>query len=425
VNLVLRRCRELLHWQAGWVAVLAAMTLTWIGIHAIETADMAAHMRANNLAVSPTSHRTVGAVTVRTNWFSDRQLVWVAISMVGFAVCLLPHPRQIGLAAPILFAATLALLVLLIAPGVPESIVRPINGARSWINLRVMNVQPSELAKITAVLALAWYLRYRSSHRAVRGLIVPFLIMFVPVMLILRQPDLGTALLFAPALLAMLVAAGAKMRHLAAVLFLAVAAVAVNVAVIFMLPDSMQILRRHQRGRIKAIVSHAQGDPRYDNTINYQKRKAMTLIGSGGVLGYGSQRSATMVRFNRLPYDHNDMIFALIVNRWGALGGLATIGLFGVLVLSIVVVASRARDPFMRLTLVGFAATLFSQAAINIAITLGLMPVTGITLPFVSYGGSSLLTSFATMGLVVNIGSRRSMRIARPSFEYDVLPELG
>lgn len=414
-----------MHWQAGWVALFAAVVLTWIGIHAIETADLAAHMRAHNVVVTSAGERATSAFAVRTSWFSERQLVWVTISVVGFVVCLLPHPRQIGRAAPFLFAATLALLVFLIAPGVPEAIVRPINGARSWINLRVMNVQPSELAKITAVLALAWYLRYRSSHRAVRGLIVPCLIMFVPVMLILRQPDLGTALLFAPALLAMLVTAGAKLRHLAAVLLLAVVAVVVNVAIIFMVPDSMQILRRHQRGRIKAIVSHAKGDSRYDSTINYQKRKAMTLVGSGGVHGYGAQRSATMVRFNRLPYDHNDMIFALIVNRWGAVGGIATIGLFGILVLSIVLVASRTSDPFMRLALVGFAATLFSQAVINIAITVGLMPVTGITLPFVSYGGSSLLTMFATLGLVVNIGSRRSMRIARPSFEYDAFPEMG
>lgn len=389
---VVQRCRSLLCWHPGWFALAAAAALTAIGIEVIATADEA---------------------------HAAKQKFWIVLSVAAFVACLLPTSRQVGRAAYVLFAVMLLLLVLMVAPGVPRMIVHVRNGARSWINLGVMNLQPSELTKIAVVLALAWYLRYRDSYRSVRGLLVPFGIVFVPVMLILKQPDLGTAILFGPALFAMLVAAGAKLRHLAAVLMLTAVAAALNVAVVYAMPESMQILKAHQRTRIKAMISRARDERRYDHSINYQQVKAITLIGSGRVRGYGQARSKGVVRANSLPYDYNDMIFAVVVNRWGLLGGGGVLCLFGVLVLSILSIASRAKEPFVRLVAVGFASLLFTQAAINVAITLGLLPVTGITLPFVSYGGSSLLTTFAMLGLVINFGAYRPLLLAWPSFEHD------
>jgi rod shape determining protein RodA len=188
---------------------------------------------------------------------------------------------------------------------------------------------------------------------------------------------------------------------------------------VFALPDSMQVLKPHQQQRIVALVSQIQGDSRYENGIGYQQSKAMTLAGSGGWSGYGAARSETIVRYNKLPEDHNDMIFAVIVNRWGWVGGMATLGLYLVIVLSMLAVALMTKDAFTQISAVGFAGLIFSQAMINIAITLGLVPVTGITLPFVSYGGSSLVAMFAVIGLVLNFASRRPMILARPSFEFD------
>jgi cell division protein FtsW (lipid II flippase) len=291
------------------------------------------------------------------------------------------------------------------------------NGARAWIDLGVMAFQPAELAKVTFVLAMAWYLRHRSSYRTVRGLLVPLGLLMVPIGLILQQPDLGTAVLFVPALGAMLVAAGARLDHLGALVGAAGLLLVVNVAAIYVLPDSLQVLRPYQRERIRSMISQSLGDDRYIQDSGYQQHKAMTLVGAGGFRGYGD-RSATIVRFNRLPNDHNDMIFAVVVNRWGLVGGLGVLALYGLLFGAMMAVAAATHDPFARLVTVGFAGLLFSQAAINIAIVLGLLPVTGITLPLVSYGGSSLAATMAMVGLVVNFGSRRAGMLNWPSFEF-------
>ncbi len=243
--------------------------------------------------------------------------------------------------------------------------------------------------------------------------------MFLPVMMILKQPDLGTALVFAPTLFAMLVAAGAKLRHLGGLLGIAIVAVGMVVAVTLWAPESVQVLKPHQRARIVAMVGMLQGDTRYNDDEAYQADKAMTIIGAGGLTGYGGERASTIIQYNRPPEVHNDMIFSVVVNRWGLLGAWAVMGLYLVLVASMLLVAARSKDPFARLACVGFAASLFTQAAINIGMHVGLVPVTGITLPFVSYGGSSLLATFAMVGLTLNFGSRRPLPLARPSFEFD------
>ena len=375
-----------------WWALLAAVALSVIGVMAIGTA-------------SPV-HASI-------------QIRWLVISLIVAALCVVPHPRLIARASPALVGLTLVLLVVVILPMMPRSIVPVRNGATCWIDLRLMMFQPSELAKIMFVLALALYLRYRNSYRTLRGLLVPFGLMFVPVLLILKEPDLGTALIFVPALFVMLVAAGARLAHLASLVALVLLAIVVNVAIIYALPDSMQVLKPHQRQRIEAMISRTQGDDRHKKDIGYQQDKAMTLVGSGGVYGYGAGRSDTIVRFNRLPEDHNDMVFAVIVNRWGLLGGAVTLGLYLVLVGSFLLVAGGTKDPFARLATVGFAGLLFSQAVINVGMTIGILPVTGITLPFVSYGGSSLATTYAMIGLVINFASRRAVFVSRPAFEFD------
>jgi len=375
-----------------WWALLAAVALSGIGVMAIGTA-------------SPV-HASI-------------QVRWLVISLIVAALCVVPHPRLIVRASPALVGLTLALLVVVILPMMPRSIVPVRNGATCWINLRLMMFQPSELAKIMFVLALALYLRYRDSYRTLRGLLVPFGLMFVPVLLILKEPDLGTALIFVPALFVMLVAAGARLAHMASLVGLVLLAMVVNVAIIYTLPDSMQVLKPHQRQRIVAMVERVRGDDAHVQDIGYQQDKAMTLVGSGGVYGYGAGRSDTIVRFNRLPEAHNDMVFAVIVNRWGLLGGAVTLGLYLVLVGSFLWVAGGTKDPFARLATVGFAGLLFSQAAINVGMTIGMLPVTGITLPFVSYGGSSLATTYAMVGLVINFASRGAVFVSRPAFEFD------
>lgn len=391
----------------AWYVLAAALALCFLGVTVIGTASQ-------NLA-------------------SD-QSRWVVISLLGMIACVLPHPRQLSVIAIPALIVTVLLLVLLLVPGIPTWLVRPRNGARSWINLGFMDFQPAEMAKIVFVMALARYLRYRDNYRTFPGLLVPFVIMFIPVGLILKQPDLGSALLFPPVLFVMLLAAGAKIRHLTALLTIGFLAVAVNVAVIALDPPTilpngrmmahspstrwMHILKPHQEARIAASISLFQGDNKFSQTTGYQQRMAMMLTGAGGVWGLGD-RSHVILEHNWLPERHNDMIFALIVNRWGFVGGGVTLLLYLVLFYAFLVIAARSKDPFARLTTVGFAGLLFSQAAINVAVTIGLMPITGITLPFISYGGSSLLATFLMVGIVINFASRPNAMLARPSFEFD------
>jgi cell division protein FtsW (lipid II flippase) len=184
----------------------------------------------------------------------------------------------------------------------------------------VTDFQPSELAKIAYVLALASYLRYRSNYRRLTGLLLPLGLTFVPMGLILIEPDLGTAMLFLPTLFAMLIAAGAKLKNLALVIVLGLA----------LAPAMYPLLKPHQKDRITAMVAQVVGDTRYEQDIGFQGARAMTLAGAGGWTGVGEQHTSALVAYNRLPEDHNDMIFAVIAwppsaripsgasSRWGS-----------------------------------------------------------------------------------------------------------
>lgn len=374
----------------GWICVGAALLLSILGIV------------------------TIGAVP-RPNEpdYALKHLLNLLVGLSAAAAVVLPHYRWTQrLSYPLLGGVGLLLIFVLI-PWIPEAIVYPRNGARRWINLAVTDLQPSELAKIAYVLALANYLRFRSNYRRLRGLLLPLGLTFLPMILILVEPDLGSALLFLPTLFAMLIAAGAKLRHLALIIVLGTS----------MAPAMYPLLKPHQKDRIKAMLAQVTGDTRYDDSIGFQRARAMTLVGAGGLIGSGRNKSAALVSHNRLPEDHNDMIFAVICTRWGVLGAVVTWGLFGLLCGSGLLIATQCKDPFGRLLPVGIVSMLFSQMTINTGMTIGVIPITGMTLPFVSYGGSSLVSAWVMVGLLLSIAMRRSRYLAREAFEFDGVDE--
>ncbi|QDU33956.1 Peptidoglycan glycosyltransferase MrdB [Poriferisphaera corsica] len=383
--------RALFKPSPAWFTLFAAVLLTIFGSYAIDT--------------------------VKPLYAWKQTHIWLPIAMITMLIVMVPHPRWMGLASyPLLVVSVLSLVYLLI-PGVP--LVRPINGARSWISLPGMGLQPAEFVKILYVLGLARYLRYRNSYRTFLGLFTPFLLMFVPLVLILKQPDLGTALLFAPTLFAMLVAAGAKLRHLFSLVALGVMAIVIVVAITLLAPENMQLLKPHQQVRIRSVFSLAQGDMTANKDDAFQQATGMRLIAQAGFFGNQKEESQTIIKYSRIPEPHNDMIFPVLVNRWGFCGIFAILGLYFVFISSALLVAARSKDPFVRLSCVGFAAMIFTQATVNIGMCLGLLPITGITLPFISYGGSSVLSLFIITGLIVNFAARPNAILARPSFEYD------
>ena len=390
--------------NAGWIVLLASVALAGVGLYGIWLSGgidgYAGRLNASRLV--------------------SRQLMFVGMGLGGGLLAALLHFKHIARLSWVIAAVTIGMLLFVLIPFVPDAIVTPRNGARRWINFGLLDFQPSELAKIAFVISLAAYLRYREGHRRLFGLVPPALMAIVPMALILVEPDLGTSLLFLPTLLAMLIAAGARLAHIFGTIALG-AAFAVLVIVVSLSQakhDRYPLLRPHQVNRILAVIEQHQGDDRHLQSRGFQGNQAQMLAGSGGWFGHKEGKSRALIEFSRVPEKQNDMIFAVIVNRFGLLGALAVAGLYALWFYGAMVVAAMATHPFARLLVVGLATMILVQATINMGMTIGLLPITGITLPFVSYGGSSLLIAFIMVGLIVNVALRRPEYLWRPSFEF-------
>lgn len=384
--------------NAGWLCIAAALAISLLSVYLIDVA----------MFVAPPE----GRMPIHLSGQSAKQLVFLFIGLLAAAVIALPHYRFVRFFAWPLMWVMVGFLIFLLLPFVPSSIVAPRNGARAWINFGFTDFQPAEIAKIAFVLVVADYLRFRQNHRTLLGLIPPGLIAAVPIGLIMLQPDLGTAMLFVPALFAMLLAAGARIQHLAAVVLIAILAA----------PVAYPLLKPHQKARIVGMIN-MMGDPtKGADDINYQSLTAQTLAGAGQLTGVPDARARVLIRYNRLPERHNDMILAVLMTRFGMLGALGLLFLYAVWFAGAYLSAALCKDAFARLTVVGCCAIMGTQIFINMAMTLGILPIIGITLPFVSYGGSSMLTVWIMTGLVMNIAMRPQVRLARPTFEFDSRP---
>ena len=387
---------ELTMRHAAWLCVLAGLGLSLMGIYAI---DLGSGQQGRG-----------GPITM--DGLVLRQTLYLLVGLLAGGLIAFPHYRWIRWIAWPSMWLVLGLLVFLLLPFVPGSIVTPRNGARCWIDLGPVEFQPGEVAKVAFVLVMADYLRYRQNHRTMVGLIPPAVIAFVPAALITLQPDLGMALLFAPAIFAMLLTAGARMSHLSVVVLVALLAA----------PAAYPLLKPHQKARIDGLISMIR-DPKHGaDGINYQALTARTLAGAGEFAGVSDAKARALVKFNRLPERHNDMILAVILTRFGLVGGLVMLGLYALWFLGAYLSAALCKDAFGRLVIVGFMAILFAQTFVNVGMVLGIMPIVGLTLPFVSYGGSSMLTVWGMTGLIFSIAMRRPSRLARPAFEFDERP---
>lgn len=323
---------------------------------------------------------------------AQRQEIFIAIGAGLMTLIMLPHFGVIGRLAYAAFGASVVLLVaVMFAPTVQYT--------HRWFVLPGgFQLQPSEFAKIAFVLAVAWYLRHRKNVREMTGLFVPFLMMLVPFGLILIEPDLGTALLFPLVLYAMLIGAGARFRHL----------VAIGLVVLFALPGAYPFLRSYQKDRVINLVRHVLGRSPPGATLNedFQPHQSVVAVGSGGVSGQGAE-GAQHLQQGVLPEAFTDFVFAVIALRWGFVGCLCLLLFYLAFFGASVEIAASSKDGFGRLVVLGLASMILFQAFINAAMAVRLAPVVGIALPFVSYGGSSLLTSFIAAGLILNVSLRR------------------
>jgi rod shape determining protein RodA len=270
----------------------------------------------------------------------------------------------------------------------------PIKGSQRWLDFGALNVQPSELAKIAVILALARLLHDRSQGETngAAELVLPILALTLPILMVAYQPDLGTAVLMG-------LVVGSVCLLLVVKLWPFAAGVGAAVAVLPLLWDQM---RGYQKDRVLAFL-----DPAADPTgAGWHTQQSIVAVGSGRMSGKGFL-DATQNHFDYLPEHWTDFPFSVWAEEWGFIGSIALIAVFLFLILWTVNIALQSRDRFGTALCLGVAALLFWHVAVNIAMVVGLAPVVGVTLPFISYGGSSTITFFVGLGLVSSVSQRR------------------
>jgi rod shape determining protein RodA len=267
-------------------------------------------------------------------------------------------------------------------------------GAQRWIDLRVFELQPSEFAKIIIIISLARHLAAREGNFDSLFSVIPsFFYVLIPMGLIFLQPDLGTSVVFIVIVFGMLFMAGAKVRHL---LTYAISGVVIGFPLLWLR------LKDYQKMRLTVFLN-PETDPLGHG---YQLMQSMIAIGSGGLRGKGIFEG-TQNQLEFLLEQHTDFIFSVLAEEAGFIGGVVLLLLFMLLIFRVIRTAYVAKDTFGTLICIGVATMITFQVLVNIGMTIGMMPVTGLPLPFMSYGGSSLLMNMIAIGLVLNIGMRR------------------
>lgn len=318
-----------------------------------------------------------------------RQVMWMLVGVAFMAASMRIDYRKVLNASYALYALNILLLIFVLFFG------RSRGGANRWIGIGPISIQPSEMAKITFILALSSYIGSRKNEITKISFLLRVLCFALPVfLLILVEPDLGTALLIIPVTLIMLYVAGARAGHLFGIVLLGVGA----------LPIFWQFLKEYQKQRLFVFIN-----PNIDPLgSGYTIIQSKIAVGSGGIFGKG-WLGGTQNQLNFLPERHTDFIFSVIGEEWGFIGALVLISLYALIVVRGLKIIDRTPDLSGKLMATGFIALFAVQAIINIGMTIGFLPIVGLTLPLISYGGSSLVATLVTMGLLLNAGMRRSL----------------
>lgn len=398
----------------AWGLIIPVFVLSAIGLATIHVTDAD---RASNPATVFTNYNEQGT----GEWFASllhvigpyttRQALFLLAGVALMLITLWPSYQAIGPYTYAIYWIVVILLILLVLDRFLDLPFVPVRrDTRRWIEFAPgIGIQPSEFMKPALILALAWHLQFRESVRTLRGLALPFLMTLLPMAFIHFQPDLGTLLMLLPVLFAMLFAATARKHHLIAVILLGAAC-----APLFYWFG----MKDYQRKRVDVVLRQEVDDERWHMNEGYQLRQAKIALGTGGIWGEGLGHGV-FVQQDLLPEAHNDFIFAMIGHQWGLVGAVLVLIAYGVIVVCGFEIAMLTNDPFGRLLAIGVVIMIVAQALLNIGMVVGFFPITGMTLPFVSYGGSSLWANYLGLGLLLNIAQRRPMLIARPPFAYE------
>ena len=353
--------------NVDWLLLAAALALVALGLLTL-------------WSLSPGRHGS-GVVWRQLSWLGLGLLALVAVASVDY--------RTLARAAPAFYVIGIGLLLSLYVFG------RAVSGARRWLPLGPVTLQPAELFKLIFIVMLAWTLTARWANPHARATLAAALgLLVVPFVLVVRQPDLGTALVLIPVFFALLFGAGVRLRELG---WLGLAGLAGA-------PLAWLVLRDYQRERLLVFL-----DPFRDPLGSaYNVIQSKIAIGSGQLLGKGIA-GATQSRLAFLPERHTDFIFAVFAEMWGFVGALLLLVAYAFLILRGFEIAGAAREPLGRLLALGVTALLGAQTLINMGMVMGLLPIVGLPLPLMSYGGSSLVVTLMALGLLLSVRMRQSL----------------
>ena len=331
-----------------------------------------------------------------------RQLFWLSVGMGVYFACAVPDPRKSSfkVTAVLLYPAAVALLALLLVPHVG---VRA-GGACRWLGFGPLRIQPSEFAKLGLILALSVLFSGMTFNvNSLGGIVTGLMLTLIPFVLIVVEPDLGSALVCLPICLAILFCGGLKWKYIVVGAF-AVAIVG-SLIVLNETAGSRPLLTKYQRARINTFL-----DPEFDRAgAGFNARQAKLAVGSGGLTGKGiGEGTQNTLGFLPQTVANNDFIFSVIAEETGFFGSLALLCAYTLLIYSVLRAAFLAEDAFCRSLCVGVATLFFTHMFINIGMSVGVMPVTGLPLPLVSRGGSFTVVSLAALGMVQAVHRHRS-----------------
>ncbi len=331
--------------------------------------------------------------------FWMRQLAWIGLGLVGMIGLALIDYRRLAEMAWMWYAGAIGLLILVLIAGTE------VNGARAWFRIGGVSIQPSEFAKLASVLALALYLTKAQEER--RGRIDPYLTMgqltrataliLVPMILIVLEPDQGTAITYLPALAGAVFVAGIRPRWVITGSLLLVLVMAAG------WQGRRYFLKPYQLQRIEAILHPERVDPW---GFGYHTMQSNIAVGSGGLWGKGIAQG-TQSRLKFLPYPHTDFIASVVAEETGFVGMVIVLGLYLFILMRAIDHARRARDQLGTILTAGLVCLLGFHIIVNIGMVVGLLPIMGIPLPLMSYGGSSMMTTFMALGLIASVRFHR------------------
>jgi rod shape determining protein RodA len=328
------------------------------------------------------------------HYYVFRQASFAALGTAALVAVLLVDPARLRRHTRAIFVGTVGMIALVFMVG---SVVR---GSKRWIDLGLFQFQPSEFGKVLFLLFLAGFLVERGKRvREWRTVLSAVGLASIPIALIFLEPDFGSALVYAAALTAALFVAGARWLHLGA---LAAVAAGLSVAILWALPTvGVDVLKDYQLDRLTAFT-----DPGRDpGGITYNANQSILAVGSGGLRGRGVA-NATQTRLDYLPEHATDFVFASLAEQRGFMGASLLLGLYLLVLWRGIRIVSLARDHFSAIVAGGIVFALLFQIFVNVGMTMGIAPITGIPLPFVSVGGSSMIANLIAMGLLLSIYAR-------------------